>query len=194
MKTSLTKYVCIGGLFAVFALLGGCESHYSPKPRGYFRVDFPEKHYLVFESDCGFAAEVPRYSQVELIRSSQDSCWFNLTFPRNNAKVHFTYLAVYDELNLLLEDAYQLAFKHESKADAIQREAFSYPDQKVHGMIYDLKGDVASPLQFYLTDSASHFLRGSLYFNHVPNADSLKPALDFIREDVVHLIQTLEWQ
>lgn len=194
MKISPTNFARIAGLFVVFALTGGCESHYTPKPRAYFRIDFPEKNYLEFESACGFDIEVPRYSQIELIRASQDSCWFNLSFPRNRAKVHFTYLAVNDELSLLLEDAYQMAFKHEVKADAIQREAFNYADRRVYGMIYDLKGDVASPLQFYLTDSAEHFLRGSLYFNHIPNADSIQPAIDFIREDVIHLIQTLEWQ
>jgi gliding motility-associated lipoprotein GldD len=61
-------------------------------------------------------------------------------------------------------------------------------------MLFDIKGDAASPLQFLATDSARHFLRGSLYFYARPNRDSLAPVIDYIKTDVVHLIETLEWR
>jgi gliding motility-associated lipoprotein GldD len=65
---------------------------------------------------------------------------------------------------------------------------------KVYGLLYDIEGNTASGLQFYLTDSTHHFLRGALYFNASPNIDSLKLVLDFIREDVLQLIKTTKWK
>ena len=167
---------------------------YVPKPRGYFRIDFPEKSYANYEGKCPFSFELPAYTKVELIRSeSYDSCWFNVSFPRHNAKVHFTYLPVHNNLELYLEDAYVFAFKHEVKANAISRTQYHNPDSRVSGLLYDIKGNVASNLQFYATDSTNHFLRGALYFEVKPNQDSLAPVIDFIKADVVHLLETLEW-
>lgn len=175
-------------------LISSCEQDYVPKPRGYFRIDFPEKSYVDYEGKCPFSFELPAYTKVELIRSeSYDSCWFNVSFPRHNAKVHFTYLPVHNNLELYLEDAYVFAFKHEVKANAISRTQYHNPDSRVSGLLYDIKGNVASNLQFYATDSTNHFLRGSLYFEVKPNQDSLAPVIDFIKADVVHLLETLEW-
>lgn len=181
-------------LLALIILISSCEQDYVPKPRGYFRIDFPEKSYANYEGKCPFSFELPAYTKVELIRSeSYDSCWFNVSFPRHNAKVHFTYLPVHNNLELYLEDAYVFAFKHEVKANAISRTQYHNPDSRVSGLLYDIKGNVASNLQFYATDSTNHFLRGALYFEVKPNQDSLAPVIDFIKADVVHLLETLEW-
>lgn len=181
-------------LLALIILISSCEQDFVPKPRGYFRIDFPEKSYVDYQGKCPFSFELPAYAKVELIRSeSYDSCWFNVLFPRHNAKVHFTYLPVHNNLEFYLEDAYAFAFKHEVKANAISRTQYHNPDSRVSGLLYDIKGNVASNLQFYATDSTDHFLRGALYFEVKPNQDSLAPVIDFIKEDVVHLLETLEW-
>ena len=52
---------------------------------------------------------------------------------------------------------------------------------------------MATPLQFYITDSTQHFMRGSLYFNHRPNPDSTAPVLDRMEADVRKLMETLRW-
>ena len=98
------------------------------------------------------------------------------------------------DIQPLLEDAYNYAYKHNLKASAIAANKFSSVEHSVHGLSYELKGNVASPLQFYVTDSTSHFLRGALYFEHSPNADSIGPVLDYIKSDVEHLYTSLRWQ
>ena len=86
-----------------------------------------------------------------------------------------------------------MAFSHDIKALGIGRKRFAFPDHGVYGVLFELDGPVASPLQFYATDSTHHFIRGSLYFNHVPNPDSLRPSLERVREDTRHLLETLKW-
>lgn len=189
MRKTLSRFLVVFLVLLCF----GCEEHYTPKPKGYFRIALPEKNYTTFASPCAFKVELPKYSQVEMISEATDSCWFNVVFPRHNARVHCTYLRFEGSVTPLVEDAYNFAFKHEVKANAIKRNAYQNSDANVYGMIYDLTGNVASPLQFYVTDSAQHFIRGSLYFEHIPNADSLAPVVDFLRQDVLHFMETLTW-
>lgn len=176
--------------------LVSCEKDFMPKPRGYFRIDLPEKKYSVFQANCPVQFEAPSYSQVQVFsdHSSADSCWFNMVFPRNNARIYCTYLPVKNNIMKLADDAYQFAFKHEMKADGIQRTYIDDTLRNVFGIIYDIQGEAASQIQFFLTDSTQHYLRGALYFDNKPNQDSIAPVLTFIREDILHLTNTLQWK
>lgn len=187
---SWINLLCAG----VLVLVLGCDSTSIPKPRGYQRIDLESHAYRAFEPDCPFTLPVAESAFVEREPGANNGCWFNIYYPRHKAKIHFTYTPVDGNFNQLVNDAYRLAFEHESKADAIRRSDVQDEARDVYGMIYDLKGHVATPLQFYITDSTHHFLRGALYFNHRPNPDSLAPVQSWIREDVVHLIESMNWQ
>jgi gliding motility-associated lipoprotein GldD len=164
----------------------------SPKPKGYFRIDLPEKHYIRYNGDCPYHFDYPEYA---IIFPGKDPhpCWLNVHFPLNKATLYLTYKPVDDNLKILTEDSRELAYKHTVKAEAIQEKTYNNEEHKVYGIVYQLKGNVASALQFHLTDSTNHFLRGSLYFNTKPNKDSIAPVLDFIEKDVVRLIESTEW-
>lgn len=176
-------------------LLASCGESFTPKPRGYYRIDMPEKGYTSYQTPCDVKFDVPNYSKLEMLKknSTGDSCWFNLSFPRFNAKLHCTYVAVNNNFDMLIRDSYGFAAKHEVKASALKRTQINYPDKKVFGILYDIEGDAASQLQFFLSDSTKNFLRGSLYFYNSPNPDSIAPVLSFIREDIIRLTQTIEW-
>lgn len=167
-----------------------------PRPRGYFRIDLPEKSYRVYETTCPLQMEVPNYAKVELFKDKMrnDSCWFNVYFPKFNARLHCSYMPVSNNMDRLLHDAYGFAAKHEMKATALKRTIISDSLNQVYGIVYDIEGEAASQLQFFLTDSTSHFFRGSLYFFNAPNPDSIAPVLDFLREDVMHLTETIRWK
>ncbi|WP_462316957.1 gliding motility lipoprotein GldD [Marinilabilia sp.] len=185
------NFLFISGLF----ILASCGSNYAPKPRGYFRITLPEKEYLRLDTTLPYSFEYPVYSKVVPDQGPKDEpYWANLAFPRFGAKLHISYKTVNNNLYQLLEDNRELAFKHTVKADAIQEKMFEAPENKVYGILYEIKGNTASPVQFFVTDSTDHFLRGSLYFNTVPNKDSIAPVLDFVEEDIVHLIETLNWK
>jgi len=192
LKLNSILFISFGLCFVLLTI--SCTNDPKPKPRAYFRIDLPEKEYRIFDSSCPFSFEIPRYSGIEIAGESTDSCRFNLVFPRQNAKIYFTYLNVNNDVSTYLNDAYQMAYSHESKANSIGRKRISNDEHNVHGIVFDLKGEVASSLQFYATDSSEHFLRGALYFNSSPNMDSISPVLSFIREDVIHILETLEWR
>jgi hypothetical protein len=167
-----------------------------PKPRGYFRIDIPATAYRSYESECPLMMEVSTSSKIEIFRDrlSEDSCWFNIYYPKLNARIHCTYMSVKNRLPQLIEDAYGFAAKHEMKASALRRTLVSDSLRDVHGIIYDIEGDAASNVQFFLTDSTQHFLRGALYFFNPPNPDSIAPVLAFVRGDIDRLAQTLVWR
>ncbi len=186
-------YFLIFGLFAFF--LSSCTGDYYPKPRGYFRIDFPEKSYVLYEGNCPYSFSYPSYATI----SEDDSriaqpCWINIDFPGYNGRLHISYKTVDNNLVEYLEDTRNLAFKHTVKADAIDESLFFFDEKKVYGVLYEIKGNSASALQFFLTDSNRHFFRGALYFNVQPNKDSLAPVIDYFKEDILHMIETFAWE
>lgn len=175
--------------------LFGCGENYTPKPRGYFRIDFPAKTYQRFDSICPFAFEFPLYGKVEKdVDKNAEPYWMNIVFKDFKSKIHLSYKPVNNNLNKFIEDAHTMAYKHTIKADAIDEKLIIDEKRKVYGLLYEIRGNAASSVQFYVTDSTRHFLRGSLYFDVVPNKDSLAPAIEFFRKDIMHLIETLQWK
>jgi gliding motility-associated lipoprotein GldD len=108
--------------------------------------------------------------------------------------VYLSYKDIQDNLNQMFEDSRNLAYKHAAKASQIEEYTINIPEKKVYGIIYEIAGNAASSIQFHVSDSSSHFLRGSLYFYAAPNADSLEPVISFIRSDIEHLIQSFNWE
>ena len=175
----------------------GCdeEEFYSPKPRGYPRIHFPEKTYRLYDSICPFKFEIPTYSRVVPDRhKGAEPCWMNLEFPRFRATVHLSYKPVNNNLAQFLDDSHDFANRHQVKATGLDEVPILLDSAKVYGLLFDISGNTASSVQFYLTDSTKHFLRGALYFNAVPNSDSLKVVIDFLKKDILHLINTTGWK
>ncbi len=183
----------ISSLFLLTAI--SCQRDYIPKPRGYFRISFHEKAYIKFDPvTLPYQFEIPVYGKIVPDNERlAEPYWVNLEIPRHKAEVHLSYKKVENNLRKLTEDSRELAYKHSIKADAIDERIFVNPEKKVYGTIYRIDGNTASSLQFYLTDSTTHFLRGALYIREVPNIDSIRPVIDFLTPDVIHLIETTEW-
>ncbi len=121
--------------------------------------------------------------------------WFNIVYKPFNAQLHFSYKVIHGNLKKYLDDSRTLVNKHIPKANAIQQREYLDPANKVYGLVFDIKGsDAASTYQFYLTDSVAKFVRGALYFNLVPNNDSLLPVIGFLKEDIQHMIATFRWK
>jgi len=189
-------------LFILSVLFFSCQEEvFTPKPRAYFRIDLPEKKYQLFQpSDCPFQFEFPVYAKVNrdttfFEEKTEDRCWLNINFESLGGMIHISYKPITKEQSLfkLSEDAHKLTFKHTIRADYID-ERLIRNSYGVAGTLYDVGGNAASNIQFFLTDSSTHYLRGALYFNTAPNADSLSPVVKFVREDMVHLIETFQWK
>jgi gliding motility-associated lipoprotein GldD len=196
-KSNLPVLLLILAIFSFFS----CREVSVPKPKGYFRIDLPPKKYIVFNEtgqvdNLPLKFEYPVYGNIsEKVDDKSEPGWFNIEFPAYKARIYLTYKDVGADLEGLIEQTYTMNVKnHITKADAINEQLINDVENRIFGILYDLKGNTASAVQFYVTDSVKHYLRGSLYFESEPNADSLAPVIDFFREDVVHLIETLKWK
>lgn len=187
-------------MLAVFSFFS-CREASVPKPIGYFRIDLQPKKYNVFNENgqtknLPLKFEYPVYGNISYeVDDKSEPGWFNIEFPAYKARIYLTYKDVGNDLEGLIEQTYTMNVKnHIAKADAINEQIIDDLKNRKYGILYDLKGNTASAVQFYVTDSVKHYLRGSLYFESEPNADSLAPVTDFLREDVIHLIETLKWK
>jgi gliding motility-associated lipoprotein GldD len=185
----------LSGFFLILAA-AACDQTYAPRPPGYFRIDLPEKNFIQLDSTFPYTFEYPSIARIAPDRLAPDEPnWINIEYPQFKGSIHISYKAVNNNLQELLEDARTLALKHIPKATAIREELVIDPQQNVYGLVYDIRGSAAaSPYQFFLTDSSSHFLRGALYFRVKPNNDSLAPVIDYIVSDIDHLIGTFRWK
>ena len=178
-------------------LASACGSNYTPKPRGYFRIDFPEKKYRAYQANAPYGFDYPVYAQVQAdTRTDAKPYWIDVAFPQFNGRLHLSYLPINSPtmLNQLSEDARTFAFKHTVKATSINEGIIYNPKKKVYGIYYTIEGNTASAVQFYLTDSSKNYLRGALYFNEQPRIDSIKPVLNFIKKDIDVFIKTFQWK
>lgn len=178
-----------------------CNESYTPRPRGYFRIGFPEKSYTRIANNYPFSFETPSYSRIEKDRHNPNQPnWINIAIPENKVEVHISYYNIANQqkssrelLIGFMEETRKLAYKHSIKADAIDEQIFMNPAKNVYGTIYNIKGNAASPIQFFLTDSTKHFLRGAMYIREVPDIDSLQPVINFMEPDIIRMIETTSW-
>mgnify|MGYP001348712847 FL=1 len=175
-----------------------CSNDFTPKPRGYFRIALPEKKYILLDSVYPYKFEYPAYAHITNDPlSPQEKNWINIEMPAFHGRIHISYKTLSDKKSLVqfTEDTRTLALKHMAKASGIRNIAIDDAGRKMYGLVYEINGmGAASPYQFYLTDSTKHFLRGSLYFDAVPNNDSLAPVIDFVKSDIQHLFETINWK
>lgn len=189
----LIKWLMVALLSCV---LGACQD-YVPKPKGYYRIDLPEsKNYIRFQKE-GYPYSFEYSDQAVVMplkkKGERDSFWVDVVYPKLNAKIYCSYKLIRNNFQEIAEDSRTFVYKHTIKADGITEQPYEDAERHVYGIMYDLKGNTASNCQFILTDSTHYFFRGALYFNSSPNKDSIAPVAEYIREDVVRLIESFEW-
>jgi gliding motility-associated lipoprotein GldD len=188
-------------VFAILSLITiafscGSDDNYLPKPRGYFRIDLPEKAYTKVDTIEKYSFECPNYALVTPdIYSPNEKNWVNIEMPQFKGSIHMTHKPVNGNLGEYLEDVHTMVVKHLQKANGMRDSLIVNEEHNVYGMFIEMDGKgVATPMQFYLTDSTKNFVRGALYFNFQPDNDSMQPVINFIRADIDHLINTFEWK
>jgi gliding motility-associated lipoprotein GldD len=190
-----------GWLTCFILFFAACNSDYVVKPRGYFKIDFPQKAYQKFVNPSyPYSFEYPVYSNIVkdslfFDQKAENPYWININFPRFNGRIYISYKDVgKNSFDSLVNDAFTMSYKqHTYKASAIEPTPFTTPNN-LSGIYFSLKGNTATANQFFVTDSVKHFLRGALYFDATPNEDSLRPVNDFLQKDLQHLINTLQWK
>lgn len=198
----MRSYWLLSLVFSIPLFFQSCEEiTYTPKPRSFPKIDFPKKKYRLFDQgSCDFTFEIPNYMVITqdtnfFEEKPSHPCWYDLDIPGLNSRIYLSYAVPgapksFDELR---SGAHDLANKHNIRASYIDEFPVKTP-KDVKGIVFNFEGPSATPFQFYLTDSLhQHFLRGSLYSNSEVRPDSLAPVFDFLKEDIMHMINTFEW-
>lgn len=195
------KKIRVSFYILTLVLIAACNSDYTIKPRGFFKINFPQKNYQSFQKeDFPYTFEYPTYAQVVqdslfFEERAENPYWLNIDFPQFGGRIHLSYKSIgRNNFDSLVNDAFTMSYKqHTYKASAIEPVPFTTPNG-ISGVYFSLRGNTATANQFFITDSVRHFVRGALYFSATPNEDSLRPVNDFLRKDMEHLINTLQWK
>ena len=205
--------------FFFVVLIVSCNSNYTSKKVGYFKIDFPKKQYTTFnEPGYPYTFEYPVYAKIAKDSSyfeegAKNPFWINIEFPTFNGTIFISYkkiggTSVYkiknndgsyrdsigvNSFEKMVNDSYNLTYKNDVKAYSIE-DSLMHTPHNITGVFFRVSGNVATAKQFFLTDSTHHFLRGALYFDATPNEDSLRPVNAFLQQDMKHLINTLQWK
>ena len=123
------RYILI--VIALLLVTGGCRKHYTPRPRGYPRIDLPTHAYTRYKADCPFSFDYPVYTTVHHDSSRlAEPCWLNIDYPSFRGRIHVSYKAVAGNLGKLTEDSRNFVYSHVSKADGIDETLLNYPDRQ----------------------------------------------------------------
>ncbi|MFY0591723.1 MAG: gliding motility lipoprotein GldD [Roseivirga sp.] len=178
-------------------VVSSCEEVYLPKPSGYNRIDLPDHTYQSLPDTFPYQFDYSRYA--ELLGDSNklaDRYWSNLYYPQFDALVQITYKDLTEgdnSVSTLLNESFALTMKHDRRAYGIEEKLVPIPNGQI-ASVTRLEGEVPTQLQFFTSDSVRHFFRGALYFNTATKNDSLKPVIDFITKDVLHMLNSFEWR
>ncbi len=185
------------GFFLIIFFLVSCSRDYQPKPKGYNRLTLPTLQYQMSPDSLPYQFEYSTHAR--LLRDSSwfsEKHWVEIYYPELKANIHITYKKLNnreDFLKELLDDSYNLTSKQQIKASGIDELITVTPSGKT-AVIAEISGEVPSQFQFTMTDSSRNFLRGALYFNTRVQNDSLAPAIDFMKKETLHFINTLQWK
>jgi gliding motility-associated lipoprotein GldD len=189
------KATCFVLLILTVILFANCGRKSVPKPYGYFRVDLPAPDYRRIDTlSLPYAFELNKIAVIVNQEKEGEKYWIDINYPQLNANIHCSYKEIEGNLYELSEESRTIVYRHSVRADGIGERAYENPEKHVYGILYELQGNTASSVQFVLTDSVKHFFRGALYFNNVPNRDSIAPMSNYIKEDIIYLIESFEWK
>jgi len=198
--------------------LFSCNSTYTSKKKGYFKVDFPERKYVNFKQEgFPYTFEYPAYATVIKDSTYFDSnpenpYWINIDFPQFGGRIFLSYKiiggkAIYklkqqngtykdsagiNKFDNMVNDAFNLTNKNQAITTAI-KDSLMHTPNGLTGVFFKVGGNAATARQFFLSDTIKNYIRGALYFDVTPNADSLRPVQDFLQVDIEHMINTFRW-
>lgn len=187
MKKIINSSLILG---FISLLLISCNKEIKPKPDGFLSLEYPEAKYQTNKESKAFTFD---QNQISFIENENNNA-FKIQYPELKATIYINYKPVENNLNNLLKDAQKLTYDHTIKADAITEQLYINPEKRIYGMLYEVEGNAATNVQFYVTDSISHFIVGSAYFYAKPNYDSILPAAAYIKDDMRRIMESISWK
>ena len=190
------KALVIYSFLLVISILSACTQIYTPKPTGFIRIEPPVARYMHFnEVELPYTFNISQYSIIELPPTDSAVHWINIDYPDYDAIIYCSYKQIVPQtLNEHIEECIKLSERVARNASAITERSYENEKDNVYASLFFIEGETASPVQFMLTDSISHFFRGALYYKYKCNADSIAPVTNYLINDITEIIQTFHWK
>tara|TARA_R110002073_G_scaffold108336_9_gene243626 strand:- start:57761 stop:58315 length:555 start_codon:yes stop_codon:yes gene_type:complete len=183
----MRKFIIFLGLLILFS----CGENTLPKPKAFLSLEYTDASYSDLSLKRPYTFKVPENAIVK----DEPRNWLKIEYPQLKASLDITYRSINEgNLRELLIESERLVFKHTVKAEQISSDNYTNASKRVFGTLYEITGNAASQIQFHITDSTKNFIKGALYFNTKPNYDSILPAVDYIKKDILQIMETLEWK
>lgn len=183
-------------LLIIFAVFAACSSDYLPRPKGYNRIDLPAHEYVSLPDSMPYSFEYSKHATILKDKSwITERYWVDVDYPSFGANIQLTYKPIFNSDSLIqgyYTDSYRLTAQHNVKAYAIDEVILELPIGDF-ASFSSLEGEIPTPFQFHVSDSSQHFLRGALYFKTATKNDSLAPVIQYLKEDLYHMLETLSW-
>jgi gliding motility-associated lipoprotein GldD len=184
---------------SVLALLSSCgdDELTIPKPPTFLRSELPDHEYTTFKDHAHFSCDFSKNYLVKPVLFGNvvtDHLEVNLGPLNGTLYVNYFPLPNRDTLVRYINLSNDKVDEHQMKADRIIDKQLIDKNKKVYGTFFEFQGNVATNFQFYLTDSVNHFVRGEVLMNCRPNYDSLRPSLDYLKQDLLKLFESFEWK
>jgi gliding motility-associated lipoprotein GldD len=206
-------------LFTFCLIIASCNSPYVSKRKAYYKIELPARKYVKFDRPgFPYSFEYPAYANIiqdttYFDASPENPYWINIDFPTLNGRVFLSYKIIggkatykvkgpngqyrdstgINTFDNMVNDAFSLTNKNNVISNSI-KDSLIYTANGINGIFFKVGGNAATAKQFFLSDTTKNFIRGALYFDTTPNADSLRPVQDFLQVDLDHLINTFQWK
>ena len=164
-----------------------------PKPKAFLSLKYPKPSYNKIDNELPFSFDLNNLVKIENIVEKKDNFDVKLNYDLINASIYLNYIKIENNFDELIRQNNFNLNNHAKVAIKASKQDFSDENRKVYGTLYELIGPVASPSQFYVSDSIDNFLAGTLFFKIKPNYDSLLPAIYYAKNDIIRLIETIKW-
>lgn len=171
------------------------DEQLTPKPPTYLRLEIPEAKYTSYQDDCGYSFKLNQAYVVEKApaQGQEINCHRRIQLGGLNGTIFFRYIDMTEPVAYYINNSIDEVEVHQVKATNITDKQIIRQEDRVFGTLFELQGDVATPFQFYLTDSTERFVYAEILFNTRPNYDSLKPSLEYLKKDLDTLLQSFKW-
>ena len=180
-------------LFFFTLIIFSCDKPNLPKQNGFLRIEFKEPYYSIYEeTDTSFNFYYNSNS-TDLEQIGNNQFLFEYSDLNLSLNLSFYNIKSSQDLGRKARDFSLILDTHTKKSNGVVLREYDNDNRRVFGKLYEIKGDVASPIQFYLTDSLSSFISGSVNLKFKSNYDSIFPSIQYVKNDILVLFESINW-
>ena len=180
-------------IFFFTFMIFSCNETNLPKQNGFLRIEFKEPYYSIYEETDTLFNFYYNSGSTDLDQIGNSQFLFDYNDLNLSLNLSFYNIEGSQDLEKKSRDFSLILDTHTKKSNGVILREYDNNNRRIFGKLYEIKGDVASPIQFYLTDSISNFISGSVNLKFKSNYDSIYPSIQYVKNDILVLFESINW-